>query len=156
VPYRSGPTTPRNVVQRRSPFELWIVIACTFVGLLALMPFGGERNGVVDRYLPALALPWYIGLLIGGLVTSFALLRRARTVRILMFNLALERVGLIILCGLTAGYGAALMLTVVRGATGPLLLGLSIAAAMRVHQITRELRGIETIVDNARLDGDTT
>lgn len=153
---RNGSTTSRKLTQRRNPFELWIVVTCALTGLVALLPFGGPRQGVVDRYLPVLALPWYVGLLVGGCIAALGGVWRARSVRSAMRGLALERIGLIILSGLTFGYGGALVATALRAPTGTLLVGFAVAAGIRVYQISRELRAIEHALQDAWSEEDTT
>ena len=152
--YRRELTTLGTVVPRRNPFELWIVLACAAIGLVALLPLG-SRNGVVDRYLPALALPWYVGLLIGGCLAAVGVIWRGHSVRSLMRALGCERVGLVLLCGLMSGYGGALVVTALRAPTGLLMIGLAVASAIRVRQITREVQAIENAVRSMWNEDDT-
>lgn len=152
---RDSAATPRDVTLRRNPFELWVVITCMLTGLVALLPVG-ERNGVVDRYLPAMALPWYVGLILGGLIAALSVVRRVRTVRDVLRSLALERIGLLIICGLMSGYGGALMVTTPRIPTGLLMIGLAVASGVRVRQISSEIADVEATLHDVWRGDDTT
>lgn len=146
----------RPITPRRNPFELWIVITCAFTGAVALLPIGRPREAAIDRYLPVLALPWYVGLLLGGVITAIGAVWRVRTVRGAVRMLAFERVGLIVLCGLMFGYGGALVVVTLRSPAGLLLLGLAVASAVRVHQINREVAAIENALKDAQGDDNDT
>jgi len=131
----------------RNPFQLWVVIACAVTGLIALLPFG-TRNSAVDQYLPGLALPWYIGLLIAGGTCSVAAVWPAKTVQRLSRLLGVERVGLAILAGLLGGYGAALEVVVPKSLAGTLLLALMLASVARIRQVAREITGLHEMVQS--------
>lgn len=146
--------TPRDVSSRRNPFELWITVTCVITGILALLPLTAERDGVIDRYLPAVALPWYLGLVIAGAVTLAGTLWRGRTINGLTRALGCERAGLVVLSGLMLGYGGALLTTAPGLFTGFLLLGLGASSITRVWQINHELRVIQGMVHDACFPGD--
>lgn len=131
--------TQRDVTSRRNPFELWIVLACILTGTVALLPLDTERSGVIDRYLPVLAIPWYVGLLVAGGLALIGTSWRVRTVSGILRALAWERVGLILLSGLMLGYGGAVIVTTPQAPAALLMIGLGVASAARVRQITHEV-----------------
>lgn len=151
---RNELSTQRDVTARRNPFELWIVLACILTGTIALLPLGTERNGVIDRYLPTLAMPWYVGLLIAGCLALVGTMWRVHTVSGILRALAWERVGLIILSGLMLGYGGAVIVTSPQAPAGLLMIGLGVASAARVRQITHEVHLIAILLHSTRLNDD--
>lgn len=126
----------------RNPFELWIVVACTFTGLVALLPLGVAREGIVDRVLPQAATLWYSGLLTSGLVTSIGVFLPVKRLRRASYALLLEISGLCALTGILLGYGAALEVAAPRSPAGLLTLALGAACATRAFQARRELRDL--------------
>lgn len=149
MPTRDRMATPRDVSSRRNPFELWLTVTCVVTGAAALFSFSEDRNGVIDRYLPAVALLWYFGLLIAGAVTLAGVLWRGRTINGLTRALGCERAGLVMLSGLMLGYGGALLTTAPGVFTGFLLLGLGAASITRVWQVNHELNVIQGMVRDA-------
>lgn len=129
----------------RNPFQLWVAVACALTGLVALLPVGTRRS-TVDQYLPALAVPWYVGLLLAGTVCLVSVVWPARTVPALSRLLGLERVGLAILAGLLGGYGAALEVVAPRSPSGIVLLALMLASVVRLRQVAREIRSLHELV----------
>lgn len=146
--------TQRDVTARRNPFELWIVLACILTGTIALLPLDTERNGVIDRHLPTLAIPWYVGLLLAGCLTLVGTRWRVRTVSGVLRALAWERVGLIILTGLMLGYGGAVAVITPQAPAGFLMIGLGVASVVRVRQITRQVHLITRVLRGACLNED--
>lgn len=130
----------------RNPFQIWVVVAATLTGVVALLPVGPERVGVVDRYLPDLVLPWYLGLTVGGLVTLIGTLPTSRTVRRAWTLLGVERFGLALLAGLLLGYGAAVEVVAPRGASGVIVVALGVASVARYRQAGHERHALQTLV----------
>jgi hypothetical protein len=122
-----------------------VVVACTLTGLVALLPFG-SRHSTVDQYLPAFALPWYVGLLVAGVTCLTSAVWPTRTIQGLSRLLGLERVGLAVLAGLLGGYGGALEVVAPRSPSGIVLLALMIASIGRIWQVAREIRSLHELV----------
>jgi len=141
--------TSHDVTSRRNPFELWIIVACVLTGVIALLPIG-RRDGLIDHYLPSLALLWYVGLLIAGCVTLVGALWRTRTFTTVVRALGWERAGLTLLVGLMIGYGGAVLIITPRAPSGLLMLGLAVAAGARVHQINQEIKWVQGVVRTAQ------
>jgi hypothetical protein len=117
----------------RNPFQLWVLAACVISGVIGLLPLGA-RTGTIDRLLPTLAaLLWY-----GGLLASSAVCLAGAVIRHPLC-LLVERVGMVLLGGLLAGYGGAVLLTAAKVPTGYLLVALAFATVQRIRQIGREL-----------------
>lgn len=145
----------RPVRAGRNPFQLWIVLACTVTGLVALLPIGPARRSAVDQFLPEFATLWYAGLLVSGTVCIVAVMLPARTLPRLSRLLGLERVGLALLAGLLVGYGAALLVAAPKMPVGFLLVALAVACVGRLRQVRNEVRSLQSLVRALRRDHDT-
>lgn len=135
---------PAPIRSDRNPFQLWTVAACFLSGLVAILPFGGARNGAIDRFLPGYATLWYVGLLVSGTVCLVATLLRKRHTGLLT-----ERIGLVLLTGQLTGYGMAILILQPRVPTGILLVGLAVACLVRIRQAGRELRTLRSAIHAA-------
>lgn len=140
----------RAVRPGRNPFELWIAAACVLTGLLAFPGFHLPREGVVDRFIPAAATLWYLGLLLGGGVTLLGTVPRASNLRRVGRLLAVERAGIGLLAGLLVGYGGAVVAVSTGAPAGVLLVALGGACVARFFQIQREVSGLRAVVRRYR------
>lgn len=131
-----------TISSSRSPFELYMLVACIVSGAAGLVNPERSSPGIA-QVLPLWELySWYGGLILGGVVGSLALFSKT------LMSLYTERIALTLIMGLCAAYGIALMAGGgYRFALAVLfVVAFGVACAFRLKQIGRDLRHLEILV----------
>lgn len=131
-----------TVSSSRSPFELYMLVACIASGVSGLFS-PVKTSPAIAKVLPFWEIYfWYGGLILGGSIAFVAVLGKTLT------SLYVERVGLTLLTGLCAAYGLAVIAT-----TGYKLafavvfvVAFGVACAFRMKQIGRDLKNIGIVL----------
>lgn len=132
-----------TISSSRSPFEIYMLLACILSGAVGLIDPGRGSSGIA-QVLPHWELYfWYGGLIVGGIVTFLAVLSNA------LNSLYVERIGLTLLSGLSAAYGVAIVANSGYKLALAILfvLAFGIACAFRIRQIGRDLKHIDIMIE---------
>lgn len=126
------------VASGRNPFSLFLLIALVVAGVSGLWD-PAQASAAVAHLLPHWELSiWYGGLVVSAGIALAGILSKNVTA------LLVERVGLTVLCVLTLGYCAAVVVAGSAGNVAALIAaGLAVACCSRVIQISRDLRRID-------------
>lgn len=125
------------------------MIASTLTGVIALLPLDRRDQGVVEHYLPHWAAPpWYVGLVVGGVLTLLATLLPDHTVARRSRLLGVEQVGMTVLGSLLLSYGAAIEVLVPRVSSGLLTFALGVACVARWYQVKHERESLQHLVES--------
>jgi ABC-type microcin C transport system permease subunit YejE len=109
-----------------------MMVACILSGLSGLFA-PSESSAAIQRLLPkAVELGWYLGLIIGGVIGLYGLVK----------NLLVERIGMTILTSISFGYLLVLINVSPRLLTFSLfiILFFSLACLIRIIQVNRLLK----------------
>ena len=126
----------KRVYMLANPFQVFMMLACILSGFFGLFT-PGESSSAIQRLLPeTIQVIWYVGLLLGGILGLYGLVR----------NMFIERISMTLLAGISIGYAFILFEISPRILTFSVfvIIFFSIACIVRIFQIRRLLkRGIE-------------
>lgn len=150
---RREPTPVKPLVLtsgRANPFEVLLLVACTFTGVFGLVaPGSGSRT--IDQFIPH---PWTV-VFYAALFVSAALALAGVFLR-MPLALLIERVGMAVLSSLLLVYGLAVYalhgLSV--GVAGAIILSFGVAAVLRVVQISRDLAALRVALRHSAKSSD--
>lgn len=137
-------TQPVFVRNAREPFECMFLLACLISGGVGVASWPVSASPNLVLALGPMAYWWYVGLASGSLIGLVSCFLRAPV------NIAVERVGILLLTGLCTAYGVALLANAGGTTSGTLTtLAFGGAGAVRAWTITRDLRRIAHWQDGA-------
>lgn len=125
------------VIDSWNAYEVFLLIACILAGVGGILdPHSGPSSiqftvPIIERYV------WYVGLVLGGSIALFGAISRK------IFSLYIERVGLVLITGVSIPYGIILTLNVAAPYSPPVLStdAFAVASLVRLVQIWSRLRG---------------
>lgn len=132
------------VLSSRSPFELFMLVACILSGITGMFDPVGVSPAAARVLAPWLLYGWYGGLTLGGTIALYGLLCKT------LVSLAVERVGLIVLAAMSTLYATSILVgdPITLAFAASFVVSFGFACVWRVRQIAQELRRVQEVVDS--------